>query len=124
MAAATKQFLEACEAGLQPVATCVEPIADVDPSDASSSSSSSDSSELPPSDELVVQVDWLRARGQSGRLHIKGIDGATLCGHILRDPEEGDTLLQAVDRNAKWSPRCWGLLTDLQRDKWSALLRG
>ena len=123
VAIATKQFLEACEAGLQLVAMTQEPIADVDPTGSSSSSSSSESSEAAPSDDCLVQVAWLRSKGPSGRLHIKGVDGATLCGRILRDPEEGDTLLQAIDRNAKWSPRCWCLLTDLQRDKWSMMLR-
>ena len=91
MADVTKQFLEACEAGLQLVVLTQEPNA-VANSSGVSSSCTSESSRAAPSNELFVQVEWLTAKGPFGRLHIKGVGSTMLFGRTLRDPEEGNTL--------------------------------
>jgi len=125
---AVKQFMGACEAGASTVqAACQQaplPVEDRS-SDDDSSSSSSTSDEVPAlaSKQVVHYLEWAKAKGSTGRLHLRSCDGSTACGRVLRTPIEGDSMPDAMALGASWSPRCWELLPQLQRDEWSNMLR-
>jgi len=127
-AQAVKQFMVACEVGAPVERSVCEqaplPVGDrSSDDDSSSSSSTSDEVPVPASKQVVHYLEWAKAKGKTGRLHLRGCDGRTACGRVLGAPTEGDSMPDAMALSASWSPRCWELLPQLQRDEWSNMLR-
>jgi len=97
------------------------------------SATSDDAKASTSSDESVaplepVQVEWLLSRGSGGRLHLQGdptkseYGRATACNRVLTRPEYGKSLQDALAADAKWSPRCWAMLSSKSHDLGPALI--
>ena len=67
----------------------------------------------------TAKLNWQLSSGKHGRLHL--LDGLCLhCSRVLRRPEEGRGLSQALATGRLWSPRCWAALSPAAQQWWAS----
>ena len=67
----------------------------------------------------TANLSWQLSAGKHGRLHL--LDGMCLsCSRVLRRPEEGQGLAQALATGRMWSPRCWAALSPAAQQWWAS----
>ena len=64
---------------------------------------------------------WVVSDEASRRLHLLSLhdtDVDTVCGRILRRPEVGESLGEALATGRAWSPRCFARLSPEAQAEW------
>ena len=66
----------------------------------------------------VSKMQWQMASGAHGRLHMVEA-GECACQRILRRPEHGTGIADALATGRQWSPRCWEKLHPAAKSWWT-----